>query len=112
MVEAELEQHNTSKKLVRLTNRQKRVLVEQAREKGLFEKDTWPTYGGGFKWNDERAGLTDTEHRILRWRFPEVGSGLTLEQVGKEFGKTRERIRQIEKSALIKLQYQFSKLSE
>ena len=51
------------------------------------------------------AGLTPREERILRMRF---GIGMpsdhTLEEVGKTFGVTRERIRQIEAKALKKLQ--------
>jgi RNA polymerase primary sigma factor len=49
------------------------------------------------------AALTPGEERILRMRF---GIGMpdhTLEQVGKTFGVTRERIRQIEAKALQKL---------
>jgi RNA polymerase primary sigma factor len=49
------------------------------------------------------AELTPREERILRMRF---GIGMpdhTLEQVGKTFGVTRERIRQIEAKALQKL---------
>jgi RNA polymerase primary sigma factor len=49
------------------------------------------------------AELTSREERILRMRF---GIGMpdhTLEQVGKTFGVTRERIRQIEAKALQKL---------
>jgi RNA polymerase primary sigma factor len=49
------------------------------------------------------AELTPREERILRMRF---GIGMpdhTLEQVGKSFGVTRERIRQIEAKALQKL---------
>jgi RNA polymerase primary sigma factor len=50
------------------------------------------------------AGLTPREQRILRMRFG-IGdaSDHTLEEVGKEFGVTRERIRQIEAKALEKL---------
>jgi len=51
------------------------------------------------------AQLTPREERILRMRFG-IGIGMadhTLEQVGKTFGVTRERIRQIEAKALQKL---------
>ena len=48
--------------------------------------------------------LTDREERVLRLRFGlEDGHTRTLEEVGKEFGVTRERIRQIEGKALTKL---------
>jgi len=49
-------------------------------------------------------GLTPREQRILRMRFGIGGAGdHTLEEVGKVFGVTRERIRQIEAKALGKL---------
>jgi RNA polymerase primary sigma factor len=51
------------------------------------------------------AGLTPREQRILRMRFGIGMSDHTLEEVGKEFGVTRERIRQIEAKALEKLRH-------
>ena len=49
-------------------------------------------------------GLTPREQRILRMRFGIGGTtDHTLEEIGKEFGVTRERIRQIEAKALDKL---------
>lgn len=52
------------------------------------------------------AGLTPREQRILRMRFGIGGmSEHTLEEVGKAFGVTRERIRQIEAKALEKLRH-------
>lgn len=48
--------------------------------------------------------LTPREQKIVRMRFGlDDGVGHTLEEVGQEFGVTRERIRQIEAKALIKL---------
>lgn len=50
------------------------------------------------------AELTPREQRILRMRFGIDGAtDYTLEEVGREFGVTRERIRQIEAKALEKL---------
>jgi RNA polymerase primary sigma factor len=49
------------------------------------------------------AQLTPREERILRMRFGIGMTDHTLEQVGKTFGLTRERIRQIEVKALQKL---------
>ncbi len=50
--------------------------------------------------------LTNREKRVLELRFGiEDGRPRTLEEVGKEFGVTRERIRQIEAKALRKLRH-------
>ena len=50
--------------------------------------------------------LTDREKKVLSLRFGlEDGRGRTLEEVGKEFNVTRERIRQIEAKALRKLRH-------
>ena len=50
--------------------------------------------------------LTPREEKVLRLRFGLVdGRPRTLEEVGKEFNVTRERIRQIEAKALRKLRH-------
>ena len=50
--------------------------------------------------------LTDREQKVLRLRFGlDDGRSRTLEEVGKEFNVTRERIRQIEAKALRKLRH-------
>ena len=50
--------------------------------------------------------LTDGEQKVLRLRFGlDDGRARTLEEVGKEFNVTRERIRQIEAKALRKLRH-------
>ena len=52
------------------------------------------------------ATLTPREEKVLRLRFGlEDGRSRTLEEVGKEFNVTRERIRQIEAKALRKLRH-------
>ncbi len=50
--------------------------------------------------------LSDREREVLRYRFGlEDGRSYTLEEVGRRFGVTRERIRQIEAKALRKLRH-------
>jgi RNA polymerase primary sigma factor len=50
--------------------------------------------------------LSDREKEVVRLRFGLVdGQARTLEEVGKEFGVTRERIRQIEAKTLAKLRH-------
>ena len=50
--------------------------------------------------------LDGREQRVLRLRFGlDDGHARTLEEVGREFGLTRERIRQIESQALRKLRH-------
>ncbi|WP_275507596.1 sigma factor-like helix-turn-helix DNA-binding protein, partial [Oenococcus oeni] len=50
--------------------------------------------------------LTEREENVLRLRFGlEDGKTRTLEEVGRVFGVTRERIRQIEAKALRKLRH-------
>ena len=52
------------------------------------------------------ATLTDRESKVLKMRFGLEGKNpMTLEEVGREFGVTRERIRQIEAKALRKLKH-------
>ena len=50
--------------------------------------------------------LSIRERRVLQLRFGlQDGRSRTLEEVGREFGVTRERIRQIEAKALRKLRH-------
>ncbi len=62
----------------------------------------------------EESRLTQREKEVLMYRFGfYTGRPLTLEEVGKKYNVTRERIRQIEAKALIKLKksYSFRQLS-
>ncbi len=77
----------------------------------LIKDDRIADPGGGLDHQDlaDRVGrvlaeLTPREEKILRMRFG-IGeaSGCTLEEVGREFQVTRERIRQIQAKALAKL---------
>jgi RNA polymerase primary sigma factor len=55
---------------------------------------------------DVLATITPRESRVLELRFGlEDGRSRTLEEVGREFHVTRERIRQIEAKALRKLRH-------
>jgi len=58
------------------------------------------------KLSDVLASLTERERKVLELRFG-LGDGYsrTLEEVGKQFKVTRERIRQIEAKALRKLRH-------
>ena len=56
--------------------------------------------------NQALSELSDRERRVVRLRFGlDDGEMRTLEEVGREFGVTRERIRQIESKTLAKLRH-------
>jgi RNA polymerase primary sigma factor len=56
--------------------------------------------------DDVLGSISQRERRVLQLRFGlEDGRSRTLEEVGREFGVTRERIRQIEAKALRKLRH-------
>jgi RNA polymerase primary sigma factor len=56
--------------------------------------------------NQALSELSERERKVVRLRFGlEDGQMRTLEEVGKEFGVTRERIRQIESKTLAKLRH-------
>ena len=58
------------------------------------------------QWSEVLGTLTDRERKVLELRFGlDDGRARTLEEVGKEFNVTRERIRQIEAKALRKLRH-------
>ena len=55
---------------------------------------------------DAMEALTDREKNVIKLRFGlDDGRTRTLEEVGREFNVTRERIRQIEAKALRKLRH-------
>jgi RNA polymerase primary sigma factor len=52
------------------------------------------------------SSLSDRERRVIELRFGLIdGRPRTLEEVGREFGVTRERVRQIESKTLVKLRH-------
>ena len=54
--------------------------------------------------------LSPREQKVIILRFGlESGQPMTLEEVGREYGITRERIRQVEAKAIRKLRFQFTK---
>ena len=56
--------------------------------------------------SDMLDGLTPREAKVLRMRFGiDMSSDHTLDEVGKQFDVTRERIRQIEAKAIRKLKH-------
>jgi len=56
--------------------------------------------------NDVLDSLTPKEAKVLRMRFGiRMSTDYTLEEIGKQFDLTRERIRQIEEKALRKLRH-------
>jgi RNA polymerase primary sigma factor len=60
----------------------------------------------GIELEDALGSLTPRERRVIQLRFGLIdGHQRTLEEVGKRFGVTRERIRQIEAKALRKLRH-------
>jgi RNA polymerase primary sigma factor len=64
------------------------------------------TSGLGEATKEVLAGLTAREAKVLRMRFGiDMNTDHTLEEVGKQFDVTRERIRQIEAKALRKLRH-------
>jgi RNA polymerase primary sigma factor len=56
--------------------------------------------------------LSDRERKIVDMYFGVDGGALTLEQIGDEFGLTKERIRQIKEKALRKLKNNSENLFE
>jgi RNA polymerase primary sigma factor len=69
--------------------------LEEATDSGLSETV-----------RDVLSGLTPREAKVLRMRFGiDMNTDHTLEEVGKQFDVTRERIRQIEAKALRKLRH-------
>lgn len=47
--------------------------------------------------------LPERQRRILELRFGFAGETESLERIGKEFGLTRERVRQLERDALARV---------
>lgn len=76
--------------------------IEDKQSKSPEDSATYELLRGHI--NEILKKLAPREQKILKLRFGlEDGQGHTLEEVGQEFGVTRERIRQIEAKALEKL---------
>jgi RNA polymerase primary sigma factor len=58
------------------------------------------------------AKLPERERRIVELRYGLDGESTSLEAIGKELGVTRERIRQLEKSALAKLEEELEGIAD
>lgn len=75
------------------------ALVEQIRDIGKLEQCL--------------NTLSDRERRVIKMRLGlDDGNSMTLDQIGEEFGVTRERIRQIEKKAHRRLQARYRKFAD
>lgn len=107
------ESENLSEELSQLVKRSLNLLSLDA----MGDRHEEPFWNGGLDEIEESYDeevrfrllpfiLTERQEEVLRLRFglyPESPDPMTLEDIGSEFGLTRERIRQIEKSALEKL---------
>ena len=83
--------------------------TEQAAEKAA-EEETFTVTREQMEQMEQLAkvlkGLAERERKVISLRFGlEDGHPRTLEEVGREFGVTRERIRQIESKTLAKLRH-------
>ena len=74
-------------------------------DEGIMSPVEWATVAGLRETTEQiLAGLSEREAKVLRMRFGiDMHTDYTLEEVGKQFDVTRERIRQIEAKALRKL---------
>lgn len=78
--------------------------IEDGAQESPVDSATATSLGEATK--DVLAGLTAREAKVLRMRFGiDMNTDHTLEEVGKQFDVTRERIRQIEAKALRKLRH-------
>ncbi len=84
-------------------------IVEDERAENPYEELEGKTVTGMLK--ELVKNLDEREETILRYRFGlDGGSEKTLEEVGRKFGVTRERVRQIQNIALKKLRKMIEKL--
>ncbi|MBM3678289.1 MAG: sigma-70 family RNA polymerase sigma factor [Actinobacteria bacterium] len=58
------------------------------------------------------SSLPDVERRILELRFGFEGEGRTLEEIGRELAISRERVRQLERSAMTRLEARLGDLAD
>lgn len=85
------------------------VLEEVKKDENLLKKPAFiilTAMGQEEVMEEAMASLTERERNVIKLRFGlDDGKTRTLEEVGKEFNVTRERIRQIEAKALRKLRH-------
>jgi len=92
----------TINKLNRISRQMLQVMGREATPEELAETGL----GLGETTHEVLASLTPREAKVLRMRFGiDMNTDHTLEEVGKQFDVTRERIRQIEATALRKLRH-------
>ena len=61
---------------------------------------------------DALKQLPERERRVLELRFGFGGQSTSLEQIGRELSMSRERVRQVERDALAKLQHELAGVVE
>ena len=80
-------------------------MIEMIEDLGITPADSYAKTELSEKFSELFNTLAEREAEVLKYRFGFYGRSYTLEEVGKHFGVTRERIRQIENKAIRKLRH-------
>ena len=80
-------------------------MMEMIEDSGITPDDSYAEIELSEKFSELFNTLAEREAEVLKYRFGFYGRIYTLEEVGKHFGVTRERIRQIENKAIRKLRH-------